>query len=200
MKKRLAYIGLALLMILFVICLLPLVSYEEHEMPAEESEPSIVYVVIPVFEAPVPESDSEGSTHRHYDSELSDELQDFVFETCDEYEINPAMVIAIIEKESKCNPDAIGDSGRSKGLMQIQERWHKERMDKLGCTDLLNPEENILIGVDYLAELQASGKSVEWVLMAYNGGNSYANKKAGAGIVSEYAADILKRMNELEGE
>lgn len=128
---------------------------------------------------------------RYYDVPLEEPLQDHIFILCEEYGIDPAIVIAMIGKESVNNPHAVGDGGNSLGLMQIQPRWHKDRMKRLGITSLFNPYQNVTVGIDILRELFATGKSTEWVLMAYNGGQAYANEKAALGIVSDYANTVI---------
>ena len=157
-----------------------------NEPVVAAEEPMVVDEVI----EPIPEPPIEKNV-TYFDVPLSEDLQDHIFEVCEERDIDPAVVVAIIEKESVFNSSAIGDRGRSFGLMQIQPRWHYGRMESLGCTDLLNPYQNITVGVDYIAELFESGKSLEWVLMAYNGGCSYANKKASRGEISGYVTRVL---------
>ena len=78
-----------------------------------------------------------------YDVPLASELQLFIATTCEDYHIDNALVIAMISVESKYNANAIGDGGDSIGLMQIQSKWHAERMARLGVTDLTNPYENL---------------------------------------------------------
>ena len=136
----------------------------------------------------------------YFDVPLSESLQDYIFEVCADYDIDPALVVAVIKKESKFKANAKGDSGRSLGLMQIQPKWHQARMDRLGCPDLLNPYDNVTVGVDILAELFDTGKSLGWVLMAYNGGASYANKKVAAGEVSDYTRTVINYMNSFKKE
>ena len=75
----------------------------------------------------------------YFDVPLSEDLQDHIFSLCEEYVVEPAIVMAMIERESRFKPDVVGDSGRSVGLMQIQKRWHSERMARLGVTDLYDP-------------------------------------------------------------
>lgn len=135
---------------------------------------------------------------RYYNVPLSQELQDHIFELCDGYSINPALVIAMIDRESRFNSDAIGDGGDSLGLMQIQPKWNYARMEELGCADLIDPFQNVEVGIDILAELFATGKSTEWVLMAYNGGQAYANEKQALGIVSNYAATVIANSQTLD--
>ena len=131
---------------------------------------------------------------------LDEDLQDYIFEVCADYDVDPVLVMAVIKKESNFKPDTLGDSGRSYGLMQIQPRWHQARADALNCSNLTNPYHNVTVGVDILAELFDTGKSLEWVLMAYNGGASYANKKVAAGEVSDYARTVIKYMNSFKKE
>ena len=133
----------------------------------------------------------------YFDVPMSKALQDHIFELCAAVGLEPEIVVAVIARESMFDSDAIGDSGRAFGLMQIHPRWHAERMAELGCTDLLNPFENVTVGIDILAELLAESGSIEWVLMAYNGGQDYADALTAEGRISEYASDVLDGAEEL---
>lgn len=135
---------------------------------------------------------------RFFDVPLDEDLQTYIFELSEDIGIDPAIVIAIIEKESNYDASAVGDHGRSLGLMQIQLRWHTARMAELGCDDLLDARQNVCVGIDILADLLEEGESIEWVLMAYNGGQVYADRLASEGRVSEYAAKVIEMANELE--
>jgi hypothetical protein len=133
----------------------------------------------------------------YYDIPLDKDLQKHIFELCEKHNIDPAIVISIIKTESNFNSSAIGDSGDSLGLMQIQPRWHQERMSSLGCDDLLDPYQNVTVGVDILKDLFSTGNSIEWVLMAYNGGYGYAYDNINQGIVSYYAFSVLSTSKSL---
>lgn len=162
------------------------------EAPEAKREHS-VEVVEPIVEEVV-----EEEVTLYYDIPLSEDLQDHIFAVCEEYGVDPDIVVSMIRRESGYRADAVGDSGRSLGLMQIQPRWHSERMAKLGCDNLLDPYQNVTVGIDLLAELIEQRGSTEWALMAYNGGPSYANKLTAAGKVSEYAREIIAMAGELE--
>lgn len=149
-----------------------------------------------LFEEPVETCTDDGTSY--FDVPLDHKLQDHIFALCEEKCIDPAIIIAMIDKESKFDIDIIGDKGKSYGLMQIQPRWHKERMEELGVTDLLDPYQNVTVGIDILAELLESGESLEWALMAYNGGHSYANRLAAEGRLSTYAEYVLEYAKGLE--
>ena len=135
---------------------------------------------------------------------LDAELQAWIYKYSYEADISPYLVYAVIEKESRFNPEIIADTTReySIGLMQINKRWHTERMERLGVTDLTDPKQNIAVGIDYLLELfnWREGTTLEWALMAYNGGPGYADKQAANNRISDYAAYIIDRSMELEKE
>ena len=56
------------------------------------------------------------------------------------------------------------------GYMQVLPKWHKERMHRLNVDNVENPYFNVLVGVDYLAELQERFDTEAEVLTAYNYG------------------------------
>lgn len=125
---------------------------------------------------------------------LDAEMQEWIWNYCNDKNISPALVMAIIERESSCNSACIGDRGNSFGYMQIYKKWHTDRMEKLGVTDLLDGKQNIMVGVDYLLELFQENSDVTWVLNAYNGGRAYANRKSD----TDYSVDVLDRSAVLE--
>lgn len=135
-----------------------------------------------------------------YDVPLSEELQLHIFKECEKRNIAPALIISMIDQESDFDPSKIGDNGKSFGIMQIQPKWHSERMERLGCADLLNPYQNITVGIDYIAWLRDIDSDLYWVLMAYNAGPSKATEWQESDIVSEYAIEVTRRANELQDE
>jgi len=135
-----------------------------------------------------------------YNVPLSEELQLHIFKECEKHNISPSVVIAIIEQESDYNENAVGDNGNSFGLMQVYKHYHLDRMDKLGCDNLLDPFQNVTVGIDYLAELKDINDDLYWVLMVYNGGFSYSNERMETGNYSDYAIEVAERIAELEKE
>lgn len=120
---------------------------------------------------------------------------DYIEIVCEDKHICPELVEAIIESESSWNPKA--QNGDCIGLMQVSESWHRDRMERLGVTDLEDPYDNILIGVDYLSELFEQYEDVGAVLMKYNG-DSCLPEYLETGEMSKYAEKILIRSAELE--
>jgi soluble lytic murein transglycosylase-like protein len=131
----------------------------------------------------------------YYDAvPLDAELQDYIIRKCWDNGIDPAVVMAMIDRESDYDPNDMGDDGQAYGLMQIWPKWHYERMQKLGCTDLLDPYQNVTVGIDYLCELLSRyDGDMAKALTAYNRGHY-------SGTVTEYAKAVLdnaERIGEL---
>ena len=126
--------------------------------------------VAAVYEAETEEPAMHREAMTFFPVPLDHDLQAHIIRTCEDNGIDPAVVVAMIATESNFKPGAIGDGGESYGLMQIHPKWHGERMERLGVTDLLNPEQNVTVGMDYLAELLEK-YSLESALTAYNSGS-----------------------------
>jgi hypothetical protein len=126
-----------------------------------------------------------------YDIPLEADLQLHIKELCEAYGVDMPLVLAVIGQESNYDPAAIGDSGNSIGLMQIQPMHHSRRMDRLGITDLTDPYQNITVGIDLLAELLADSGDTEWAITAYNAGAGTADFNKKIGMRSEYAESVM---------
>lgn len=127
-----------------------------------------------------------------YDVPLDDELQFFIIQECEEHHIEPEIILAMIERESAFTPDIVGDNGNSFGLMQIQPKWHYQRMADLDCTDLLDPQQNVTVGIDLLSELVDRYEGdIAKALTAYNQGSF-------KGTVSEYAKTVIEKAGEMD--
>lgn len=157
-------------------------------------------VVEAVESADIPMVEDTAEEPMYFDILLDHDLQDHLRELCNAYGVEMSIVLAMIEQESNFDIYALGDNGRALGLMQIHPRWHSARTARLECWDLMDPYQNLTVAVDFIAELAASGNSIEWVLMAYNGGEAYADRKAAAGEVSEYAREVLAGAEEYRGK
>lgn len=99
--------------------------------------------------------------------------------------VDPNIVKAIIKEESGGNPNAVGDNGESIGLMQIQPKHHKKRMEELGIVSLFDPQENVILGCSILSDLYDKYGNYEDALSVYNSGNAEDGKA--------YAERILRK-------
>ena len=182
------------------------VDEPEVEAVADPPKEAVVVQVIPApTVAAVPASVAEAeavSMERdpvREDIPLSAENQRLLWQACEETGVTYELALAVIWKETDFR-NIKGDDGKSAGYMQVQPQWHGDRMEKYGVTDLMDPYSNFLVGCDYLAELAEKDRGIEWMLHAYNGGMSYANKLAKAGKVSQYARTVLTYINILTTE
>ena len=113
-----------------------------------------------------------------------------------QYDIDPYLIMAIIDFESNGNANA--ENGSCKGLMQVSDYWHADRMEKLGVPDIYDEYGNILVATDYIAELREDCPDVAILLMVYNGDSKANDAMHGIADISVYATSVLERSAELE--
>lgn len=117
------------------------------------------------------------SQNRHFNHELAWSIAEAILEESKRHSLDPLLVLAIIDVESRFKPKAVSSQG-ARGLMQIHpyvatvlageadiENWRgKESLD--------DPILNIKLGVFYLRQLKNSFKDLRLALTAYNLGPS----------------------------
>ncbi len=164
---------------------------EQIKQNTETNEP---IEAVETVAAPIEEKEIGQPERIYFDVPLSKEVQDTIFAECEKNNIDPALVVAIIERESDFDVETIGDGGRSVGLMQIMVKWHRERMAALNCENLLDPCQNVTVGIDYLAEqIDRYDGDVAKAVVAYNRGHF-------DGEFTDYAVFVLSRAVSLGGE
>ena len=133
---------------------------------------------------------------------LPEKVQKYIYSLCKQEGVRYALILAMIEWESGYKYDAVGDDGVSVGYMQVGEKWHEDRMQEVGATDLLNPYENIRVGVDYIKELKEEYGTIQDALAAYNYGETGAREYlwSKGKYIYEYNETVMRRMKEIEGE
>jgi soluble lytic murein transglycosylase-like protein len=102
---------------------------------------------------------------------------DLIQKIADAYQLNPALVKAIVKVESNYNHQAVSPKG-AQGLMQLMPGTAK----RFGVSDVFNPEENITGGAKFLRYLldEFGEENLDLVLAGYNAGEQairkYGNK------------------------
>lgn len=105
----------------------------------------------------------------------------YISEYSEEFDVDPHLVTAIINVESRYDKDAESQKG-AKGLMQIAPitgQWASEVLGIEGYTeeDLFNPEMNIRIGTWYISRLLLEfDNNLDNVILAYNAGSGNVQK------------------------
>lgn len=119
-------------------------------------------------------------------------MQQYLWITCEQCGFDYATALVVVEMESGYKWDTQGTAGE-KGYMQVIERYHEERMERLGVTDIENPFQNVRVGVDLLAELKKQFGSINKALTAYNFGVSGAYEHVwDKGLAScEYSRNVM---------
>lgn len=124
-----------------------------------------------------------------YGVEVPEDIQKMCEEAQDEFNVCAELLEAIGFRESRYKAKA--ENGGCSGIMQISTKWHKGRMKKLGVKDIYEPQGNIRVAADYLAELfEKYDGDLYKVLMTYNGDSSEG--------VSAYAIEIAEISEALE--
>lgn len=185
-----------------VIALLIILSLTIRGKPVEETIQAVkASPVIPdkVNKATVKRAKPKKAKLKVADKKAVDFMNSSLGEWIIEYSaskgIDPFLILAIAERESGLNPNAVGDNGASIGLTQIQPRWSRERMKRLSVADLKEPRGCVKVAIDILLEYKEKDSDLYFVLMAYNGGVAYAKRNINT--PSDYALKISERAAEL---
>ena len=116
---------------------------------------------------------------------------ELIHEKAQKYDVDPALVAAVIEQESRFKARARSHVG-AKGLMQLMPRTGRW----MGARDLYNPEQNVDAGVKYIKYLQKQfNGNLTMTIAAYNGGEGNVRRYRGVPPFREtrtYVKKVLK--------
>lgn len=135
-----------------------------------------------------------------YEVPIDIDLLDHIQGLCVDYEIPVELALAVIETESSYQTDAVSPVG-AVGMMQVIPEYHEDRMNRLNCTDLFDPYQNVTVGMDFLSELiEKYDGNLHKTLTAYNYGQKGANDKFfGQGTYqSEYSLKVLETTEKIK--
>jgi soluble lytic murein transglycosylase len=121
------------------------------------------------------------------------------------YDLNPALLAAVIEQESKFRADAKSSAGAI-GLMQLLPATAKGIAihtggSKFVVSDLYNPEINIRYGAWYLHHLMLKYGDEQTALAAYNAGQENVDswRAQGEGIQFAETRAYIDKVERLKG-
>lgn len=142
-----------------------------------------------------------------WDGPLREEVHQVVLEVSRQYDIDPALILAVIKVESTFRPSVRSSKGAI-GLMQVTPIAAREvllnRNDfrLTGTPTFEDPEENIRMGTHYLHLLLTRFHGNLWQsLTAYNEGPTQVARKYSHTLVpgTGYAAKVLKTYLKFKG-
>jgi len=142
-------------------------SYKPHKI-----DPEIQRIVKEIKESPKSnktlciQSCSFSEKESFLSKMKGDNLQSIILRVADRYNLDPALIKAVIKVESSFRPHAVSYRG-AKGLMQLMPAT----LRAMGVDDPFDPEMNIDAGARYLKKLLILfDNNLELALAAYNAG------------------------------
>ena len=119
---------------------------------------------------------------------------DIIHEKAQKYDVDPALVAAVVETESRFRSRARSGVG-AQGLMQLMPRTGRW----LGADDLYDPEQNVDAGVKYLKYLQHRfNGNLKQAIAAYNAGEGNVKRYGGVPPFQETRSYVKKVMTKYE--
>lgn len=121
------------------------------------------------------------------------QYSEYVTKYSQEYEVDENLIYALIKAESNFNPKAVSTSN-AKGLMQLMystaEEIAKKNDIELTEENILEPEINIRLGIQYISELIEKYECTELALAAYNAGSGNVDKWIKNGTIKSDGTDV----------
>lgn len=134
------------------------------------------------------------ASSRFYDIPLDDVQQRYVFELCGEYDLPCELVFAVMGAESNYADSQISRDG-DYGIMQINSVNHAMLSEKLGVSDFLDFEQNVLCGVYMLSEYYHRYVDFNKIAMCYRYGEQGAVQMWEQGIYeTDYTRMIVRNI------
>lgn len=156
-------------------------------------ESNAEYVIREVDDEQIRQRIEELNSVKLFDVPLDEDVQKYIYAVAEQYNVNPALIIAIIDWESEFDPNARSASGDS-GYMQVNDCNLKMLERELGITDIFDPYQNILGGTYILScALNSSNDELQPALMVYNMGLKNArNLWKGGTYSSKYSRGVYE--------
>ena len=132
-------------------------------------------------------------------------LAKVIVDECGENDLDPFLILAMIQTESNFIPKAVSSKGAI-GLMQVMPRTGEFVAKHTGISfngirSLYDPFVNVKLGIQYLSILEDQFDSLEYALAAYNyGPTKFANSDNLANNPPRYVRKVLDFKSFLEEE
>lgn len=126
------------------------------------------------------------------------ELQEYTYQKCVEHGLEYELVLAIMWRESRFDPNAvnINDNGtQDNGIMQINDVNKGWLYEKYGISDLMDPYQNIDAGTAMLGSF-AGKYGTHGAMMAYQYGEGGMVRRVGEGQTTSPAVEAAYRQRD----
>ena len=138
-----------------------------------------------------------------YDIPMPLEHQVYIYQLCEEKGIEYELILGMIQLESNFDANLVcHNSNKSvdRGYMQINSCREKELKNQ-GYTDLLDPYQNLEIGINIIADLLNRYEDEHIALSCYNKGeNGFKKNYADKGIYqTAYSQRVIEYKNNFKG-
>lgn len=203
-KKRINRHKLAVVQAYSIIALFVLFGLIAGFLVGRATTPPKVEKVTVTETVEVPTYDSsklpEVGEITYYNVPLSHSLQRFIYEVCADENVPVSLVIAMIDHESKFNPEVVSATD-DYGLMQINSINHEQLEEQYRAADMLDPYQNVFCGIKVLGSYIKKYDDLSYALMAYNMGEYGAKKAWESGVkFTSYSDSVLELMTNYEQE
>ena len=182
-------IFLLIIFVIIILCCCGVAKTPTRAEPELETTPISTAFYEPTYqqENVEPIKESEAKNYIYDNIPFGEDVQGLLWSACKETGCPYELALSVIWNETRFQ-NINGDRGNSIGYMQVQPRWHQERMKRLGVTDLSDPLSNFRVGCDFLSELIEKYGNIEDALTCYNTGRPGTSK---------YATRIMSYMNKM---
>lgn len=176
--KRINRHKLAVIQAYIIIGTLVLIGFIGGLVVGRATAPKKQVTVTETVEVPSYEADSLPVAEEvtYFDVPLSHSLQRYIYEVCADENVPVSLIIAMIDQESKFNPEVVSKTG-DYGLMQINTINHEWLAEEYRTVDMLDPYQNVFCGIKVIGSYIQNYNDYGLALMAYNMGD-YGAKKA----------------------
>ena len=192
MGKHTDAILISIALAIFLACHMVVYTLDKRDEPEIILPEPTTVTVVKVSEPKMAATSLEESKTPeviYYDVPLDHDTQDLLRQACEESGVDMALALAVISRETDFR-NISGDNGNAYGYFQVWPKWHYDRMERLGVTDLNDPLSNFRVGCDFLAELLEKYPLTD-ALTWYNSGRP-GN--------SAYARSVIRRMEKIRAK
>lgn len=166
----------------------------------------------PIFDKFIDDRETLGYTHIR--DTFTDDFINNLIETCEEINIDPWLVLAVMDAESAYDPNAKAyDGSKHYGLMQLSVYYFSDEMEEEGTDDFFDPIANSTVGAKEIGRLIEQMKKYRCVkssnftnpietlaIYSYHVGEANAVPNFKEGTVDDYTLKVIKNWQAFKTE